>query len=188
MTSKTLNCIEFKNRPWLLLIIIPFAFFLFIVTYVLYFLLRDHEEKFWFYITSLIFILELRFFIQFFSKFRYVPSGKLQFDDDGIKFTGGKSDFTINWEQIESYRQFYRGDFYWKFKIGKYTFRTGKARYRNLKWNFRKILDEQQLDCFDINSKRYYVKISNENDKQLFMDMFLLAESKVGNAKLIKTP
>ena len=188
MILNQLESIEFKNRPWLLLIIIPFSFFLFILTFSIYFLSRDHEEKIWFFITLIIFILELTISNRYFSKLRYVPNGKLQFDDDGIKLNKGKTDFIIKWEEVDSFKQFYRGDRFWKLKLLKYTFYTKGARYRNLRWNFKKILDEQMLDCVEINNKRFYVKIRNQDEKQIFMNLLSYAKQKVQNAIFIQTP
>lgn len=188
MIASSLECINFKNRPWLFFIIIPFIFLLGIITFSLYFILRSHEEKFWFFMTFLFFIIELFFFQRLFSKLRYVPNGSFKYDENGISIVGSRTNYTINWNQIVNLKIYYRGDHFWKIRIFKYTIYTKGSRYSNLKWNFVRKLDEQMLDCIDINNERFYIKIRNENEKQILMNLFTLAKEKVKNMNLLQAP
>ena len=168
MKNQQLDIIDFKNRRWLFLIIIPIIFIVFILTFSIYLLLVTSTEKIGFCLTFVFFLFEIRILIIIFSKFRYVSNGKLVFNEKSIFSIKSSDLFDLSWDNIKDIKFYYRGDRFWRIKIGRISIHRGRYRYNNLHWYLTKDTDEQIIDKIEINGKIKYVKIRNENEKKIF--------------------
>lgn len=187
MNSKQLDLIEFKNRIWLFFVLIPISFALFILTFIVYFIIRTDENAFWFLMTFLIFTIEMQLLKIAFSKFRYVPNGQLTFNEIGIFKNKSSNNFNYNWAEIDELKFYYRGDRFWRTKLGSLTINRGRRRYHNLHWFGKKGLDKKILDRIDINGEIIYVKIRNERERDIFEDLISLSKKKDCHVKVIDT-
>jgi len=187
MDRTQLDIIDFKNRIWLLFLLIPITFALFILTFLFYFILRTNENSFGFFMTFVIFIIEVQLLKVIFSKFRYVPDGQLNFNESGISKDKSLDKFNYNWREIKEIKFYYRGDRFWRLKLGSLTINRGRRRYHNLHWLGKKGLDEKTIDRIDLNDKIIYVKIRNQNEKDIFHQLISLSKKKECDVKIMET-
>ena len=187
MNRLQLDIIDFKNRIWLFFILIPITFALFILTFLIYFILKTNENSFGFFMTFVIFIIEMQLLKVIFSKFRYVPDGQLNFNENGISKDKSSDNFNYNWEIINEIKFYYRGDRFWRLKLGNLIINRGRRRYHNLHWFGKKGLDERIIDRIDLNDKIIYVKIRNQNEKDIFHQLVFLSKKKECNVKIMET-
>jgi len=187
MSNQQLHIIEFKNRPWLFLILIPVAFGLFILNFVIYFFISSGESTIGFYLAFVFFLVEMQIVKVIFSRFRYIPNGQLNFNKDGIFSTKSSQSLKLNWGKINDLRFYYRGDRFWKIKLGKLGINRGRRRYYNLHWFGKKGLDERIIDRIDINGKTLYIKIRNESEKKTFFEFISLAKKMDRNVNVMET-
>lgn len=137
--------------------------------------------------TFVIFIIEMQLLKVIFSKFRYVPNGQLIFNENGIFKDKSSDNFNFNWEKINEIKFYYRGDKFWRLKLGSLSVNRGRRRYRNLHWSGKKGFDERIIDRIDLNNKIIYVKIRNENEKNIFHELISLSKKKVCDVKIMET-
>lgn len=163
-TAYKLKMFKFKNRIYLFLIAIPLIFIVFIITYFIYFLLRRNENAIYFYITLIIFLIEVFILISLLSKLRYIPNGELTFNNFGIEYENRK----YSWKQIKTLNFYYRGDMLWKSAVPIFARLKSYNRYSNLHWNLIKGMDEKMLDKIQIQGEDIYIKIRNEQEKESF--------------------
>jgi len=187
MSRQKLDIIDFKNRIWLFFILIPIAFGLFIFTFLVYFLFSTNKSTIGFYMAFIIFFLETHLITIIFSRFRYVPNGQLNFNENGVFISNSSDSFDLSWGKIKDINFYYRGDRFWRLKIGGIILNRGRRRYHNLHWMGKKDLDERIIDRIDFNGVTKYVKIRNEKEKNIFMDLIELSKKKGCNVKIMET-
>ena len=185
--DQNLDLIVIKNRPWLLVLIIPTIFVLFILTFTISSIFSVSGNVIWFYMAFIIFLLELQLVKIGFSKFRYVADGKLTFNGNGIFSSKSFTSFSYNWETISELKFYYRGDWFWKFQIGRIIFNRGKRRYYNLRWFGNEEMDKKIIDRIDINGETKYLKIRNEKEKEIFYRLISIAKEKGCNMEEMET-
>ena len=187
MNRQKLDIIDFKNRIWLFFILIPIGFGLFFFTFSVSFLLPTNESTIGFYMTFIVFLLEIQLITIIFSRFRYVPNGQLNFNENGVFISNSSDSFNLSWGKIKDIKYYYRGDRFWRLKLGGIILNRGRRRYYNLHWMGKKDLDERIIDRIDFNGVTKYVKIRNENEKNIFMDLISLSKKKGCNVKIMET-
>ncbi len=187
MRNQQLDIIEFKNRPWLFLILIPIAFGLFFMNFAIYSFLSPEKSAVGFLLAFVFFFVEMQIVRIIFSRFRYVPSGQIHFSKQGVTIDNSSNALKYNWEKLNDLKFYYRGDRFWKFKLGRLTFNRGKGRYHHLHWLGKKGLDERIIDRIDINGKSIYVKIRNEAEKNTFFEFILVSKKMGQNVKIMDT-
>ena len=187
MSKQQLDIIDFKNRPWLFLVLIPIAFGLFFLNFAIYFFLSPGKSTIGFYSAFVFFFLEMQVVRVIFSKYRYIPNGQLNFNKHGVFIDNSSQPLKYGWEKVTDLKFYYRGDRFWKFNLGKLTFNRGKRRYRNLHWFGKKGLDERIIDRIDINGKSIYVKIRNEAEKNTFFEFISISKKMSQNVNIIET-
>jgi hypothetical protein len=187
MSDRQLHIINFKNRLWILLITLPITLGLFLFDFVYYFSLRSGENSFGLFLMFLVFYIQMYVVTIILSRFRYIPNGRLKFDQHGIYSERSSQSFRYRWSDITDLKFYYRGDRFWKVRLGRLTFSKGNRRYYNLHWSLRKDLDERFVDRIDINGHVVHVKIRNEKEKNLFFRLVSLSEKKGCHVEIMST-
>lgn len=182
-----LDVIDFKNRMWIFFILIPIAFLLFILTYIFYFALKLENISYSFFLIFVLFLIEMKIVTILFSKLRYIPNGKIIFDENGIKTINSSGNVQLNWRQVNEIKFYYRGDRFWITNFLGLKIRIGNLRYSNLHWYGNKNLDERIIDRIDINGIIKYVKIRNESEKATFFRFISLSKEKGCRVEEIET-
>lgn len=183
--QEKLDIFEFKNRPWLFIIIIPFFFILFLFWFGL-FVLVISEHLDYVIIPFILFFFSLRLLSILISKFRFKPNGQLTFSLTGIAIRENDSFYNLNWEKVKNIKLEYAGDRFWKSRIGLHQKLKGYNRYHSTQW-YGKKKDHMILDRITINDKLYFVKIRNLKEKESFYKLKDISEKKDINIELVET-